>query len=68
MTPRAAHTSVYINETDSLYVFGGYDLNFILSNMEVYRFNTSKWEDELGSILGILSIDSYLLTSCSRLS
>lgn len=60
MTPRAAHSSVYVNETDSLYVFGGYNLNFILSNLEVYRFNISKWEDESGSILEGTSSAEYL--------
>lgn len=52
MTPRAAHTAVYIAETDSLYVFGGYNLNYILSDLEIYRFSTSQWEDEYGTVLG----------------
>ena len=52
MTPRAAHTAIYINEVDSLYVFGGYNLNIILSNLEIYRFSTSQWEDEFGNVLG----------------
>ncbi|XP_026667029.1 multiple epidermal growth factor-like domains protein 8 isoform X3 [Ceratina calcarata] len=51
LRPRAAHTAVYMKETDSLYVFGGYDLNYILSNLEVYRFNTSQWEDEYGNVI-----------------
>lgn len=54
MTPRAAHTAVYVNETDALYVFGGYDLNHILGDLEVYRFSTSQWENEYGDILGRL--------------
>lgn len=53
MTPRAAHTAIYDDETDSLYVFGGYNLNYVLDNLEIYRFNTSEWEDEYGTILGI---------------
>lgn len=52
MTSRAAHTAVYINEVDSLYIFGGYDLNRVLDNLEIYRFNTSQWEDERGRVLG----------------
>lgn len=52
LRPRAAHTAVYVHETDSLYVFGGYDLNYILSDLEVYRFSTSQWEDEYGNVLG----------------
>ncbi|XP_076755978.1 multiple EGF like domains 8 [Xylocopa sonorina] len=51
LRPRAAHTAVYIKETDSLYVFGGYDLNYILSDLEVYRFSTSQWENEYGKVL-----------------
>lgn len=35
LSPRAAHTAVYVPETDSLYVFGGYDLNNILSSLQV---------------------------------
>lgn len=53
MTSRAAHTVVYISEVDSLYVFGGYDLNYVLGDLEIYRFNTSQWENEHGEILGM---------------
>ncbi|XP_043511947.1 multiple epidermal growth factor-like domains protein 8 isoform X2 [Frieseomelitta varia] len=66
LRPRAAHTAVYIKETDSLYVFGGYDLNYILSNLEVYRFSTSQWEDEYGNELGVSSaeyLDPMLLAT-----
>lgn len=52
MTARAAHTAVYVNEVDSIFVFGGYNLNVILDNLEVYRFNTSQWEDENGKVSG----------------
>lgn len=51
-TKRLAHTAIYVQETDSFYVFGGYDLNYILSDLEVYRFSTSQWEDEYGNVLG----------------
>lgn len=37
MTKRAAHSAIYVNHTDSLYVFGGYDLNRVLSVLEVYK-------------------------------
>ncbi|XP_043275705.1 multiple epidermal growth factor-like domains protein 8 isoform X2 [Venturia canescens] len=60
MTPRAAHTAIYSSETDSLYVFGGYDLNYVLSDLEVYRFSTSQWEDEYGVILEGASSAEYL--------
>lgn len=53
MTPRAAHTAVYISEVDSLYVFGGYNLNYVLSDLEIYRFAKSHWEDEDGNVLGM---------------
>lgn len=36
LTPRAAHTAVYIEESDALYVYGGYDLNNILGSLQVY--------------------------------
>ena len=32
---RAAHTGVYIHNTDSLYVWGGFNLNHVLSDMQV---------------------------------
>uniref|UniRef100_A0A1B0CSP3 Multiple epidermal growth factor-like protein 8 n=2 Tax=Lutzomyia longipalpis TaxID=7200 RepID=A0A1B0CSP3_LUTLO len=48
LSPRAAHTAVYVPETDSLYVFGGYDLNNVLSSLQIYRFEKSRWEDEWG--------------------
>jgi N-acetylneuraminic acid mutarotase len=58
LQPRAAHTAVYIESTDSLYVFGGYNLNHILSGLEIYSFKNSTWRDENGQILpdkGLLS-------------
>ncbi len=43
---RASHTAVYNELTDSLYVFGGHDLNKVLDILQIYRFKTSSWEDE----------------------
>ncbi|EDS32341.1 laminin subunit gamma-3 [Culex quinquefasciatus] len=48
LTPRATHTAVYYAPTDSLYVFGGYNLNKVLGSLSIYRFNTSRWENEWG--------------------
>lgn len=48
LTARAAHTAVYVKTTDSLYVFGGYNLNKVLSHLEVYNFYNSTWSDEYG--------------------
>lgn len=36
LSPRAAHTAVYVAETDALYVFGGYDLNNVLGSLQVF--------------------------------
>jgi hypothetical protein len=55
LSPRAAHTAVYHKETDSLFVFGGYNLNSVLGNLEVYRFEMSHWEDEHGIVLGMIT-------------
>lgn len=49
--PRAAHSAVYIEMTDSLYVFGGYNLNTVLGNLEIYNFQTSNWRNENGEVL-----------------
>ncbi|EDW76175.2 uncharacterized protein Dwil_GK15317 [Drosophila willistoni] len=48
MTPRAAHTAVYMDDEDALYVFGGYDLNHVITTLQIYRFSSSQWEDEWG--------------------
>lgn len=48
LSPRAAHTVVYVAQTDALYVFGGYDLNNVLGSLQIYSFNKSTWEDEWG--------------------
>lgn len=37
LSPRAAHTAVYVKATDSLYVFGGYDLNNVLGSLQVFK-------------------------------
>ncbi|XP_055375614.1 multiple epidermal growth factor-like domains protein 8 isoform X2 [Condylostylus longicornis] len=47
-TKRASHTAIYLEERDALYVFGGYDLNNVLSSLEIYNFSKSRWEDEWG--------------------
>lgn len=52
LSKRAAHTAVYVKETDSFYIFGGYDLNNILGDLCVYNFNKSVWEDQYGNSLG----------------
>ncbi|XP_060517960.1 multiple epidermal growth factor-like domains protein 8 isoform X2 [Cylas formicarius] len=51
LQPRAAHSAVYIEMTDSLYVFGGYNLNNIMGSLEVYNFQTSTWRDENGNVI-----------------
>ncbi|XP_058126471.1 multiple epidermal growth factor-like domains protein 8 isoform X2 [Anopheles coustani] len=48
LPPRAAHTAVYHQPSDSLYVFGGYNLNEVLDSLYVYRFAKNQWEDEWG--------------------
>lgn len=63
MTPRAAHTAIYLNETDALYVFGGYDLNTVLSDLLIFRFNLSQWEDEEGNLINGISSSSEPLDS-----
>lgn len=57
LAPRAAHTAIYVNTTDSLYVFGGYDLNHILSSLQIYSFERSRWEDGSGDPLHVHSSD-----------
>nr|XP_022913574.1 multiple epidermal growth factor-like domains protein 8 isoform X1 [Onthophagus taurus] len=51
LSQRAAHSAVYVQATDSLYVFGGYNLNEVISSLEVYSFKNSTWTDELGKEL-----------------
>lgn len=50
-TKRAAHTAIYNDKTDSVYIFGGYDLNNVIGLLEVFRFKTGLWEDEDGNLL-----------------
>ncbi|KAI4465589.1 netrin/laminin-related [Holotrichia oblita] len=51
LTPRAAHSAIYVELTDALYVFGGYNLNEILGQLEIYHFQNSTWTDEFGKEL-----------------
>lgn len=51
LIPRAAHTAVYVAEVDSLYVYGGYDLNRVLGTLEIYNFPNSTWTNSAGEIL-----------------
>ncbi|XP_046398520.1 multiple epidermal growth factor-like domains protein 8 [Ischnura elegans] len=41
----AAHSSVYVEgKVDSLFVFGGFDLNQVSGQLWAYRFSESRWE------------------------
>lgn len=35
LTARAAHSAIYVRQTDSLYVYGGHDLNNVLGALQV---------------------------------
>lgn len=48
---RLAHTAIYHEASDSVYIFGGYNLNNVIRSMEIFRFKTSLWEDENGILL-----------------
>ncbi|XP_049279907.1 multiple epidermal growth factor-like domains protein 8 [Anopheles funestus] len=48
LPPRAAHTAVYYEPSDALYVFGGYNLNEVFDSLYVFRFDRNHWEDEWG--------------------
>lgn len=56
---------MYISEVDSLYVFGGYDLNNIRGDLVVFRFNTSMWYDQNDNVIGNLFI--FHLTKCKHI-
>lgn len=45
---RAAHSAIYHEASDSVYIFGGYDLNNVIDSLEVFRFNSSLWENDDG--------------------
>lgn len=45
---RTAHTAIYHEASDSVYIFGGFDLNNVLDSFEVFRFNSSSWENDEG--------------------
>ncbi|CAH0556746.1 unnamed protein product [Brassicogethes aeneus] len=51
LQPRAAHTAVYVELTDTLYVFGGYNLTEVLGSLEEYNFQNSTWRDEFGQVI-----------------
>ena len=37
------HASAYSEKSDVLYIYGGYDLNIVMSDLITYNFNTSTW-------------------------
>lgn len=51
ISKRAAFSAVYHETSDSVYVFGGYDLNNVIGSLEIFKFNTSTWEDENGNVI-----------------
>ncbi|XP_043935354.1 multiple epidermal growth factor-like domains protein 8 [Protopterus annectens] len=43
-TPRSAAAGVFLNTTNALYIFGGFDLNTALGDLVLYNFTTNSWE------------------------
>ena len=41
---RTSHTAVFLDHTDCLWVFGGFDLNSVLDDLSRYCFCTNRWE------------------------
>lgn len=48
LTARAAHSAIYVRETDSLYVFGGHNLNNILGALQVCILHNHKKNRNFG--------------------
>ncbi|XP_041081633.1 multiple epidermal growth factor-like domains protein 8 [Polyodon spathula] len=44
-SPRTAAAGVFINTTNALYVFGGFDLNQALGDLVTYNFTSNRWEE-----------------------
>ena len=40
---RTSHASVYDDASDTLFVFGGFDLNNVLGDLLAYKFQDAKW-------------------------
>ncbi|KAL8608232.1 hypothetical protein ACOMHN_016687 [Nucella lapillus] len=41
---RTSHTAVFMEDSDCLWVFGGFDLNSVLHDLSRYCFQTNQWE------------------------
>ncbi|CAH0390198.1 unnamed protein product [Bemisia tabaci] len=61
LKPRAYHSAVYVSETDSLYIFGGFNLNKILGDLMIFRLANNRWEDENGNVIENVSPKSPTL-------
>lgn len=57
---RAAHTAIYHQPSDSVYIFGGYNLNNVMASLETFQFRTSTWMDQEGNIVYNKSYDQSL--------
>ncbi|MGH0176680.1 UNVERIFIED_CONTAM: hypothetical protein FKN15_073287 [Acipenser sinensis] len=44
-SPRTAAAGVFLNTTNALYVFGGFDLNRALGDLVMYNFTSNRWEE-----------------------
>jgi hypothetical protein len=41
--PRSGHSSVYVETEDSIYFYGGFDLNRVSGKLLQFRFGTGRW-------------------------
>uniref|UniRef100_A0A8C4SXY5 Multiple EGF like domains 8 n=1 Tax=Erpetoichthys calabaricus TaxID=27687 RepID=A0A8C4SXY5_ERPCA len=44
LSPRTAAAGVFLNTTNALYIFGGFDLNNAMENLVIYNFTSNHWE------------------------
>lgn len=45
MSPRTAHTGIYVEKSDSFFVFGGYTFRKVLGDTLLYSFQNNEWKN-----------------------
>lgn len=54
---RTGHIAVYYEPSDSLFVFGGFNLNDVIASLEVFNFTANSWTDGSGKPLKAVQDD-----------
>jgi hypothetical protein len=63
LTPRTAHSAAYHPGLDTLFVYGGHDLNTVLGDLQAFSFRENRWISYDGRAATSGRVDRWLASA-----